>query len=349
MERQNDRAAWAAVCRTQAVVEFDLTGKVTWANPFFLILMGYRLDEVMGVHHRIFCPSDTANSAEYSGFWRKLANGDSNAGEYRRRTKDGRDVWLQATFNPVLDPDGRPTRVLEIASDITAMKQHHAEIEAKLIAIDRAQAVIEFGLDGTILAANANFLEIFGYSEAALVGRHHRILCDDALVRSAAYKDFWFRLGRGEFDSGRYSRIARDGRTVWIQATYNPVFDADGRPLKIVKFATDISNEVRLEQENGARLGESNAFRLDLEARSTEVEQILDEVSQIVSSINEIASQTNLLALNATIEAARAGEAGRGFAVVASEVKKLASDTRLATETATRMMTERTLVASRRA
>ena len=342
-----DRGAWVALCRSHGVIEFDLDGRVLWANPMFLDTMGYRLDEILGQHHRLFCFSDYSQSPAYAHFWAKLERGEYDSGEYRRQRRDGRDVWLQATYNPVLDADGRPKRILKIASDITAAKRRQAEYEGKIRAIDISQAVIEFGLDGTILAANANFLDIFGYRASDLVGQHHRMLCDSQLVASTDYRDFWMRLGRGEYDSGRYLRRARDGSAVWIQATYNPILDADGRPWKIVKFASDISHAVQLEQEIAARLAESLAFRADLEARGGDIQAMIAEVSQIVASINDIAAQTNLLALNATIEAARAGEAGRGFAVVASEVKKLASDTKVATEAATRMMRERIGSASR--
>jgi len=342
---RNESAAWAAICRSQAVIEFDLSGHILWANPVFLDTVGYSIEEIVGRHHRIFCTPADATSPAYGRFWEKLGRGEFDAGEYKRLGKNGREVWLQATYNPVLGEGGKPERVLKIASDITAVKLQRAEFEAKINAIDTSQAVVEFDLHGHILAANLNFLNLFGYKASELVGQHHRILCDERHARSADYAAFWERLRRGEFDAGRYARRTVDGDTVWIQATYNPVFDPDGRLWKIVKFASDISREVLLEQEVQRSLEEARAFRLDLETRGSAMDTMVREVAQIVASINGIAAQTNLLALNATIEAARAGEAGRGFAVVASEVKKLASDTKSATEAAARMMNVR--VASR--
>ena len=337
----SDGAAWAAVCRYQPVIEFDLSGTIIWANDVFLQMMGYRLDEILGQHHRIFCSLEDAASAGYAQLWEKLARGEFVSSEYKRFGKDRREIWLKETYNPILDEQGRPQRLLMVAPDLTAAMRERADHIGRLAAIDRSQAVIEFGLDGMIIAANDNFLRLFGYTASELIGQHHRILCDPELVRSAEYQALWQRLGRGEFDAGRYLRRARDGSAKWILASYNPVFNADGLPWKVVKFASDISHQVQLEEDARTRLEESHAFQVRLEARGAELRDMIDKVSLIVSSINDIAAQTNLLALNATIEAARAGEAGRGFAVVASEVKKLASDTKAATEAATRMMNER--------
>lgn len=212
------------------------------------------------------------------------------------------------------------------------------EMEAILAAVDRSQAVIEFALDGTVLAANANFLTLFGYAAEDVIGRHHRIFCDEADAASVEYHQFWKRLATGHFEANRFRRRDADGGELWIQATYNPVLDANARPLKIVKIASDITRQVRLEQEVQLRLSDGMTFQAELERQKSTLEETMAQLGAIVATINEIASQTNLLALNATIEAARAGEAGRGFTVVASEVKKLAMDTRQATERASLMM-----------
>lgn len=331
-------SAWQAICRSQAVIEFALDGTILWANRLFLQVTGYTLAEIVGRHHRMFCTAGYAASPAYAAFWTKLARGEFEAGEYKRLGKHGRELWLQATYNPVFDFNGRPERVLKIASDVTSARLQSAETGGKIDAIDRSQATVEFALDGTILHANDNFLTAFGYGESELIGQHHRVLCDPTLVRSVEYRAFWDRLGRGEFDSGRYRRLGRDGRAVWIQATYNPILDAEGRPRKIVKIASDITREVTLEQEIQAQLKEGQRIQHELELRGNELHRTLGQLAAIASTIKGIAAQTNLLALNATIEAARAGDAGRGFAVVAQEVKKLASQTRLATEEAAGMM-----------
>jgi methyl-accepting chemotaxis protein len=235
------KALLDAIHRTQAVIEFDLDGHVLSANALFLSAFGYRPDEIIGKHHRMFCKPELARSQDYTEFWRRLAGGQAEAGEYTRIDKSGRTVWLQASYNPVFDAGGQPVKVVKFATDITSAKLRNADFEGKMNAIDRVQAMIEFDLQGHVLSANANFTRSFGYESAEITGQHHRIFCEPAYTRSPAYLAFWHKLGQGEFDAGEYRRLSRTGREIWIQASYNPVFDAEGKPFKVVKFATDIT------------------------------------------------------------------------------------------------------------
>ena len=230
-----------AIHRIQAIIEFATDGTILYANDLFLQSTGYALEEIVGKHHRIFCEPGIADSAEYRAFWARLAAGSIEQGEFSRRARDGALVWLQASYNPVLDGDGRIVKIVKFATDITASKRRNADYEAKIHAIDRLQAVIEFSLDGTVLHANDNFLATFGYALEDVVGRHHRMFCEPGYARSADYAAFWNQLGKGEAHAGVFKRLARDGRDVWIHASYNPVLDGCGRPLKVVKFATDIT------------------------------------------------------------------------------------------------------------
>lgn len=331
----------AAISRSQAVAEFALDGTILKANRNFCETMGYTAEEIVGRHHRILCEPDYAQSQAYRHFWHKLGSGAFDTGEYKRLSKDGREIWLQASYNPVLDEAGRPVRVIKAASDITAAKLRNVEFEGKVDAMNRSQAVVEFDLSGTFIWANANFLCLMGYGLDSLAGQHHSIFCDHAYVRSEDYRAFWQKLRNGAFHAGRYERLTKSGQRVWIQATYNPILDADGRPWKVVKTATDISAQVALEHEVEARLSQGERLQRDIQGRQDELQRVVGQLDDIVSSIDAIAKQTHMLALNATIEAARAGDAGRAFAVVAGEVKKLATDTQVATERARAMMLEK--------
>ena len=238
-------AIYQALDRVQAIIEFDLDGTVVSANQNFLNLFGYDLDEVVGKHHSIFCDPEYAKSDEYAEFWQKLGRGEFHEAEFKRLAKGGEELWLRASYNPVLDKDGKPVKVMKFATDVTATKLQNAEFEGKIQAIDRAQAVIEFDLDGTVITANENFLAIFGYGLDEVVGKHHRIFCEPGYSESPAYAEFWQKLSRGEYESDEFKRLAKDGTELWLQASYNPIFDADGRPLKVVKFASDITDEVQ--------------------------------------------------------------------------------------------------------
>ncbi|KKB11023.1 chemotaxis protein [Devosia geojensis] len=245
--RAEERSKIAAILRSQAVIEFALDGTILTANDNFLAAMDYALEEIVGKHHRMFVDAEYAASEDYHRFWKELAEGRFQAAEYRRIAKGGREVWIQASYNPVLDRAGRPVKVIKFATDITAQKTLAADHAAKIAAISRVQAVIEFDLDGNVLTANDNFLATLGYRLEEIEGRHHRMFCEPELTRSEAYAEFWARLRAGEFVAGEFKRLGKGGREVWIQASYNPILDPQGRPVKVVKFATDITERKRAE------------------------------------------------------------------------------------------------------
>lgn len=233
----------AAISKSQAVIEFELDGTIINANENFLGAVGYSLSEIQGKHHRMFCEDSLVTSPQYRKFWEDLASGKYQAGEFKRFGKNGKEIWIQASYNPILGPDGTPFKIVKYASDITDQKLKTADYQGQLAAIGKSQAVIEFELDGTIINANENFLKTVGYSLSEIQGKHHSMFADPEYSKSAAYKEFWAKLARGQYDSGEYKRIGKNGKEIWIQASYNPILTADGRPFKVVKYATDITEQ----------------------------------------------------------------------------------------------------------
>jgi len=245
--RREDQSRIDAIDRSQAVIEFEMDGTIISANQNFLAAMGYSLEEVRGQHHAMFCDPSYAASADYKQFWADLRAGKHHSAAFRRLAKGGREVWIQASYNPILDRRGKPVRVIKFATDITAQKQQAADHAAQIAAISRVQAVIAFNLDGTIITANENFLATVGYGLNEIVGQHHSMFCDPEYARSEDYRQFWERLRDGQFEAAEFQRFGKGGREVWIQASYNPILDAAGRPVKVIKFATDITERKRAE------------------------------------------------------------------------------------------------------
>ncbi|MFP5078104.1 methyl-accepting chemotaxis protein [Rhizobium sp. YIM 134829] len=249
-----DTATLRALDQSQAIIEFDLTGKILRANENFCKAMGYSLDEIVGKHHRLFVDPAEAASPDYAEFWRLLASGTFQQKQYRRLAKGGREVWIEASYNPVMR-HGKPFKIVKFATDITESKLRALAEAGKLEALSRAQAVIEFDTAGRILAANENFLTTLGYRIDEIVGKHHSMFCDPDYTRSDAYRRFWEALNRGEYSTDQFLRFGKGGRKVFIQASYNPILDDRGRVIRVVKFATDITERMRAMEEIGAGLG----------------------------------------------------------------------------------------------
>jgi len=353
-------AAFASLFRTMPVIAFTPDGIIQKASPQFLRAMGYRTDEIIGQHHRMFCPPELVHSPEYAQFWQRLAAGEHFSDKFMRLAKGNRTVWLEASYIPVTDRRGNVVQIIKIAADISARMETALEQQAVITAIGRSMAVISFNPAGIVLDANDNFLQVTGHRREEVVGQHHRMFCSDTLSRSEGYRQFWERLNQGEFFSGQFPRRNRRGEPIWLRATYNPVFNSKGELYKIVKFASDVTEQVlrnQLEKEatvdawnmavqtrdsaqNGSAVITSSIKMIDqisqdmnlVSADVTHLNSQSDSIDGMVSTIRGFAMQTRLIALNAAIEAARAGASGRSFAVVAEEVRSLAANVSHATE-----------------
>ncbi len=304
-----------AVDRVMAVIEFDLDGRILDANPNFLELMGYRLDEVVGRHHRMFVTPADRDSESYRQFWEALRRGDFNAGRFCRLDKHGREVWINASYDPLLDRSGKAYRVVKYATDVTRQVIDSADADGRIQAIDKVMGVIEFDLKGNVLGANENFLNILGYPAAEAIGQHHSVFVDAAYRASAQYRQFWAKLASGQFDAGRYRRLRKDGRAVWIQASYNPILDVSGRPYKVVKYATDVTDQVRSAERMRDLMLQTMgiAQNVQREARhiSASNQELVSRVSTQSDAVEQTSSTIDQLAATVRANSENAGSARR--------------------------------------
>ena len=319
-----------AINRSQAVIEFELDGTIIGANENFLNTMGYSLNEVQGKHHSIFVDDVTKASAEYRDFWAQLNRGDFMTGEYKRYGKGGCEVWIQGSYNPILDDDGHPLRVVKVVSDVTQQKRETLENAGRMEAINRAQAVIEFELNGTILTANDNFLNCMGYTLDEITGRHHSMFVDDETRTSVEYRDFWERLNRGEYVSGEYPRVGKGGRRVWIQGSYNPIFDLSGKPVKVVKFANDVTSRIELSERTEELIREvvesANQFAEGSQAIAANSASMSDGAQSQAASVEQMTASVDELLASIQVISDAATEA-RSQAVESSELARTGGST----------------------
>ncbi|MEJ7643194.1 MAG: PAS domain-containing methyl-accepting chemotaxis protein [Chryseolinea sp.] len=290
-----------AISKSQAVISFDMAGTIMEANENFLQPMGYTLDEVQGKHHRMFVEESYARSSMYTEFWAKLNRGEFISDEFKRVGKGGKEVWIQATYNPIFDLNHKPIKIVKFATDITRQKIKNADDEGQLEAIGKSNAVIEFNMDGTIITANDNFLSALGgYSLTEIKGKHHRMFVEPSYAMSKEYLEFWSKLNNGEFFVGTFARIDKRGKEVYIQASYNPIMDLNGKPFKVVKYALDMTEVIRaIKGMANGDLSLRCDTSVDNEGLTAEINKALQNLNGVLSNISEgsdvVARSSNLL------------------------------------------------------
>lgn len=336
IERQNARGILNAIDGAYAYIEFDLKGQVTHANENFLKTLGYRIEEIKGQHHRMFCDPSYASSPEYRQFWADLNAGQSKADTFKRISKDGREVWIQAVYAPVKDEMGRVMKVVKIASDVTPAKVEAVNNERQLAEANRNQAVIEFDARGTILTANTNFLNCLGYGLDEIKGQHHRLFCDPAYANSPVYAQFWSDLNAGKFQTSEYQRFGKGGKEIWIQATYNPRFDASGKVTRVIKFATDITARKIAEKNLKETLTAVNQNSQALASASEELTAVSQQMS---SNSEETAAQSNVVASAAEQVSKNVATVATSAEEMSASVKEIAKNANDAAKVATEAVT----------
>ena len=338
-----------AISRSLAIIEFDISGNIISANDSFCSLFGFNREEILGKHHRLFVDPDYSGSQDYKEFWSKLGRGEFHSGEFRRIGACGREVWIQATYNPVLDSRGKVIGTIKVATDITEAKLQNAEFEGKVNAISRAQAVIEFTPKGEIITANDAFLQTIGYGLDEIRGKHHSLFVEPSYAQGAEYLDFWRKLNAGEFIASEFKRFGKNGREVWINASYNPIFDLNGRVVKIVKFATDVTTRVRAVQSISDGLdklasnnlehrisetlgGEFEGLRVNfntsLERLRDTIESVVHGAQAIETGVGEIATAADDLSRRTEQQAARLEETAAALDELTATVQSSAEGVR---------------------
>ncbi len=313
----------AAIGKAQAVIEFNMDGTVITANDNFLKALGYRLEEIKGQHHSLFVEPSYRASAEYRNFWRDLNDGKFQAAEYKRIGKGGKEVWIQASYNPIFDLNGRAFKVVKFATDVTTLKLQNADYQGQIDAIGKAQAVIEFNLDGTVITANDNFLKTLGYRLEEIKGQHHSLFVEPSYRASAEYRNFWRDLNDGKFQADRFKRIGKGGKEVWIQASYNPIFDLNGKPFKVVKYATDVTAAVRQEE----RLKEIFAgVTQNAQGLSSASEELAANSQQMVSNAEETATQAGVVSAAAEQVSKNVQTVATGTEEMSASIKEIAKN-----------------------
>ena len=332
---KEEKAQLNAIDEHFAVISFSPDGIILEANQNFLNALGYTENEVLGKHHKMFCDSKLVNSKEYSDFWNELKKGTVQTSEFKRIKKDGHSIFIQASYTPIKDNSGKVYKIIKFAQDVTAKKLEDLYFKGQIQAIGKSQAIIEFDMNGIILNANENFLKAIDYSLDEIKGKHHSMFCEESYKNSNEYKDFWEKLNNAEFQSGEFLRIGKDGKKVYIQATYNPIIDIDNKPFKVVKYATEITarkNTMFSIQKNIEKLnkslnhlsGASNSMSIDAENSMKGSQEVSVSIEQMDQAVNDLSEKIEIM-LSSITSIANAAANGEKIALGAKEQSKSTS------------------------
>ncbi|WP_299459258.1 PAS domain S-box protein [uncultured Microscilla sp.] len=290
-----------AIDRSSAVIEFDLSGNILTANDTFLQAFGYTLHDLKDKHHQIFVASEYQRSEEYRQFWQKLQNGQFIEGEFKQYTQSGEEIWIKGNYNPILDINGKPYKVIQFASDITQEKKLSQDLDNQMAAINKSNAVVEFDLNGHVTDANELFSQLTGYQLEEVRGKHHQIFIDAQEAQSDEYSQFWHKLQNGQFIEGEFKRLTKEGEKIWIKGSYNPIIGLDGEPYKVVKYAVDITQQRMLQMQNAQQLEEIKAVEEEMRQNMEELVATQDELNRQAKEVSRN-KQLNDAVLNTAVD-----------------------------------------------